>query len=286
MVKRQSLLLCSLCCLPLAFAQDSPFDCHVSLDGGARKYDLTSLKGEHTASRTRDTPPTTMVDEVRFDLCEDLKPRDGVAAADQCTSNTRACFTKTNKKTEQGDRIVAVIPVARSDGQTTVEVSSLSSPKGLQLIFHGSPYPTTDPQPQTFSVALLCDSTTSSPQFKSYNNSQLSVEWKTPAACEADGKEPPKDGDKEGDGGNGGQEDAHVGSGLGWFFLLLLLAFAAYFALGAYYNYTTYGATGSDLIPHRDFWRDVPYLIRDVVSHLCSSFRPRRTSSRGGYIAV
>src|SRR5438477_10087003 len=30
----------------------------------------------------------------------------------------------------------------------------------------------------------------------------------------------------------------------------LLLAFASYFGLGAYYNYSTYGATGVDLIPY------------------------------------
>jgi autophagy-related protein 27 len=85
----------------------------------------------------------------------------------------------------------------------------------------------------------------------------------------------------------------------------LVLGFIGYFLLGAYYNYTTYGASGSDLIPyvpslahvvmsmlivylcrHRDFWREVPYMLRDVVSHLCSSFRPRHSSSRGGYIAV
>lgn len=29
----------------------------------------------------------------------------------------------------------------------------------------------------------------------------------------------------------------------------LFLAFIGYFALGAYYNYSTYGATGADLIP-------------------------------------
>lgn len=28
-----------------------------------------------------------------------------------------------------------------------------------------------------------------------------------------------------------------------------LLAFVAYFGLGAYYNYSTYGASGVDLIP-------------------------------------
>src|SRR5712675_388298 len=31
--------------------------------------------------------------------------------------------------------------------------------------------------------------------------------------------------------------------------LRLFIAFAGYFVLGAYYNYTTYGATGVDLIP-------------------------------------
>ena len=30
----------------------------------------------------------------------------------------------------------------------------------------------------------------------------------------------------------------------------LVLAFGAYFGLGAYYNYSTYGATGLDLIPY------------------------------------
>jgi autophagy-related protein 27 len=81
----------------------------------------------------------------------------------------------------------------------------------------------------------------------------------------------------------------------------------SYFALGAYYNYSTYGATGLDMMPwvplyyllgfplqailtpasprHRDFWREVPYMLRDVVNHLCASFRPRH-SSRGGYIVV
>jgi len=30
----------------------------------------------------------------------------------------------------------------------------------------------------------------------------------------------------------------------------LLLAFAGYFVVGAYYNYSTYGARGADLIPY------------------------------------
>lgn len=37
---------------------------------------------------------------------------------------------------------------------------------------------------------------------------------------------------------------------------------------------------------HRDFWREVPYMFQDVISHLCSTVRPRQSSSRGGYISV
>lgn len=60
---------------------DSPFDCYVNK--GDKKYDLHSIGGEHSASRERDSPPTKYRDTVRFNLCEDLKPQDGVASEDQ-----------------------------------------------------------------------------------------------------------------------------------------------------------------------------------------------------------
>lgn len=68
-------------------AQDgsNPFDCRVRTND--LTYDLTPLQGEHTVSRTRDTPPSSWVDSVRFDLCADLKLQDGVAADDQVRSN-------------------------------------------------------------------------------------------------------------------------------------------------------------------------------------------------------
>jgi hypothetical protein len=72
-----------LCFLHLVHAQDdsSNFDCHLTV--GSLKYDLTALAGEHTISRTRETPPSTMVDSLRFDLCGDLKPLEGVKEGDQ-----------------------------------------------------------------------------------------------------------------------------------------------------------------------------------------------------------
>ena len=142
------ILRCSTFWLSLTFAnillvlgvaaQDGtdPFNCHVRTND--LTYDLTPLQGEHTASRTRETPPSNWVDSVRFNLCADLKPQDGVGAGDQvcgrpdvtvffksrltshlcliqCSGGTRACLTKTNRKGDNSDRVVAVIPLAQTN---------------------------------------------------------------------------------------------------------------------------------------------------------------------------
>ena len=88
----------------------------------------------------------------------------------------------------------------------------LTAPKGLQVLFHGGSYPETDPLPHSFNVTLLCATSYSDPTFVSYDGKDFKIEWQAPAGCEigSDG------GDKESDGGSG----EHVGSGIGWFFLL------------------------------------------------------------------
>lgn len=56
---------------------------------------------------------------------------------------------------------------------------------------------------------------------------------------------------------------------------------------GMWYNYTTYGAKGLDLLPHKEFWRDLPALFSDLASHITSSIRGSSSgSSRGGYTAI
>jgi hypothetical protein len=256
---------------------------------GELNYDLSSLGGTKTLTRARDSPPSNYEDELRFDLCGELQQVEGRAAEDQCPSGTRACFTSINNKGENSARITAVIPLAEST--SLPETSTLSSPNGISITFIGASYPpsSSDSVSQSLKISLICAESTSEPQFSSYENGQVLVDWSSPAACGSTETPPPKE--DEGNGGNGGSDNGEqtpiesVGSGLGFFFLMLLLASASYFALGAYYNYSTYGARGLDLIPHRDFWREVPYMLQDVVAHLCSNVRMRR-SSRGGYIAV
>lgn len=103
-------------------------ECHLSV--GDYKYDLSALSGDHTTSRTRSSPPTTITDTLRFNVCKELSPLEGVPPGDQvrirnnlrvlfsdefvqCSSGTWACFSKTNVKQGEPDRVFAVIPIAQ-----------------------------------------------------------------------------------------------------------------------------------------------------------------------------
>ena len=141
-----------------------------------------------------------------------------------------------------------------------------SAPRGVKMTLHGPSYPsstTLEPTPQAFVLNLLCATEASEPEFKSYDGAQAVVEWSAPSGCGFRG-----DSSTDEDSNTPEKEVESVGSGIGWFFLLfvfllltkhgefltrvtlrLFISFAGYFALGAYYNYTTYGATGVDLIP-------------------------------------
>jgi len=253
------------------------------------KFDLTSLSGEHVINRTRETPPTTMVDSLRFNLCAGLEPQGNLPEQEQCEPGTIFCLTKINKKLKEEDRVIAVIPIAQMSTLEPKYNASSLSPKFISLFLNGPDYPspsTPFSKPQSLNLTVICHPLeTSDPIFISYDGSKLDVEWTNSAGC------PFREGDKDDDKNDDKKEDKlpdhkNVGSGLGWFSLAVFLSLAAYFGLGAYYNYSTYGARGADLIPHRDFWKEVPYMLSDVVSHLCSNIRPRRTSSRGGYISV
>ncbi|KAF9528460.1 autophagy-related protein 27 [Crepidotus variabilis] len=262
------------------------FDCHVTVND--LKFDLTSMGGEHILNRTRSTPPTTMIDSLRFDLCADLKRMDYLSEHDQCSSNTRVCLTKVNQKDKETDRVTAVIPVAESSS-VEVEFTVSNEPKSLTIQFHGGTYAGTSTK-QTLNLTVFCDpDKLSDPQFIGYDGSRVDVEWHGPPGCSfaeapKDGGNEGKEGEKPSEGG-GKPPDESVGSGIGWFFLVILIALLTYFGLGAYYKYSTYGASGLDLIPHRDFWKEVPYMLSDVFSHLCASSRPRR-AARSGYISV
>lgn len=259
----------------VAAAED--FECRENTQIKGNEYDLTSLNAARSASRERNTPPTTMVDSIRFNLCADLESSD-LPEQDQCPGGTRACLTKTNKREGEQDRIIAVIPLATT-GTASPEYSALTGSDGFTVLLHGKAYPENGTN-QNFNITLVCSQEASDPTFVDYNNGLGSVKWSTPAACpKKKGDPPPTDKPDETH-----EPSSPPGSGIGWFFLLLFLVLAAYFLIGIYHNYTNYGASGWDLIPHRDFWREVPYLLRDLGYHLVTALRGG--PSRGGYQSV
>jgi len=72
--------------LLLSSVRAEDFDCHVSVKG--LEFDLTALRGEHTAtSEVREFPPTSYKDTARINLCEDLATLDGTPAQDQVSKS-------------------------------------------------------------------------------------------------------------------------------------------------------------------------------------------------------
>ena len=55
---------------------------------------------------------------------------------------------------------------------------------------------------------------------------------------------------------------------------------------GIFYNHQQYSAKGWDLIPHRDFWREIPTLISDLFGHIYGGLRGAGGPSRGGYSSL
>lgn len=57
------------------------WDCKVAV--GSASWDLTSLGSEKIVNRTRSSPPSEYVEEVRWNTCNELKEREGYDKADQ-----------------------------------------------------------------------------------------------------------------------------------------------------------------------------------------------------------
>jgi hypothetical protein len=71
----------------LATADD--FTCAPTTLISGKEYDLSALNVVKTVSRTRQTPPSTMIDTITFNLCADIELNDTPAADQVSQSPTR-----------------------------------------------------------------------------------------------------------------------------------------------------------------------------------------------------
>ncbi|KAF9147462.1 hypothetical protein BG015_010910, partial [Linnemannia schmuckeri] len=127
-------------------------------------------------------------------------------------------------------------------------------------------------QDQSTVITFICDTSATddnlAPTLTGYQNGIASFQWKHKSACAVHTQLP--------------VQESMSGFSV---FLTVFFSFAfIYLALGAVYNHQVYGAKGLDLLPHKDFWRDFPSLVVDVVHHVWDSVTGRARG--GGYVSV
>ncbi|BGP49102.1 type II membrane protein [Rhodotorula kratochvilovae] len=267
-----------------ATAALAAWDCALQL--GASRFDLAKIQGVHSWDTEEQTPPTVTKTRYALSLCSALpSPTASTPAEDDCPPGTRLCMRAFSARSGLEDRLLSVVPIAGElDGSElnprAVEKEGEKVDKAWVLELGGGKYNGVE---QKARIEMRCDdgAKETTPTVEDYDPKAglLSLKWTTSAACAttnggdpAPPPPPPKEGDSKQDKSSGGM------GFFGWFFTLLFLALLGYFAVGAYHNYTTYGATGWDMVPHRDVWRDLPFVVADLFKG--------RGGSRNGYSAL
>ncbi|KWU42419.1 hypothetical protein RHOSPDRAFT_36028 [Rhodotorula sp. JG-1b] len=267
------------------------WDCS-PLTVGGHSFDLSSLKGVHTWDRESQTPPTVTKNRYALSLCSPLPDPSSDAPEDDCPSGTRLCLRTFTSRPGLEDRVLSVVPIITNDADA-VPSKKGDTDTAEEWIFEmgGGNYNGVD---QRVKIDFKCDkgAKETQPSVDDYDPKAgiLYLSWTTSAACPTSNDTPPPNQDEgnnkdddppEDDDGESGRDPVGNSKGLGffgWFITLLFLGFAGYLILGAYHNRTTYGATGWDMVPHRDVWRDLPYVVSDLFKG--------RGASRNGYSAL
>ncbi|KAJ1024033.1 hypothetical protein NDA13_004863 [Ustilago tritici] len=274
----------------------SPFDCGNVAVSSKQSFDLSKISYPIRTSNTESTPPSETKTSIDIDLCKPLDSDPNRDEKDQCPRGTRICITIETIK--DGKTIVTqAIPVAYSgeSGGSKIEAKVEwgeeleGGEKSIELQLPGATYAGRE---QKAELELVCDpkaDADSHPTARSYDRAdgKLKLRWPTKFACSSaaskpgsGGGSPSKGGSDDGDKGNSGSgSDASSGWGFfSWLFFLLSVGFVAYMGIGMYNNYNNYGASGWDLVPHKDFWRESPYIARDAASHVWQTV----SGNRGG----
>ncbi|KAF7723055.1 hypothetical protein EC973_002389 [Apophysomyces ossiformis] len=253
------------------------------------ELDLSKLNRLFEIKDVKKTQPAEETTEFQINPCDALTPPTD-KQEEYCEPGTVGRVVYTFK---DGKAVVPVVqPIAGEyqNSKLEPEFKVLSTEEDLSktgsrysLVLNGGRQ---NDQKYSAQITLECDESQdrnkepAEPTIVTYQNNVLTIQWKTVFACAA------KPGEKLPDNGNDQSSPADGGmSGVGIFFTTVGVLAAVYFIGGAIYNFKVYNARGLDLIPHRDFWLDLPYLIRDLIAHIVDSIMSHRRGS-GGYVSV
>jgi len=71
----------------------------------------------------------------------------------------------------------------------------------------------------------------------------------------------------------------------GWkFIFFVFFVFGLYITLGVVYNIKRMGASGLDALPHREMWRDLPFLVRDGIFFTVDTIKSKGKSQYESYL--
>ncbi|KAJ3099344.1 hypothetical protein HDU97_003269 [Phlyctochytrium planicorne] len=226
--------------IPAAYAA---IDCK-GLKVADNSYDLSDLSEAFLVTREEKNPPTKNKIETIFSLCKPIDQKRDAPAEDQCDSSSFICEITTNiKDSAKVEKERVIYTKSWSNGKYDASVTD----DGIFLDYSGSKYKDKD----------LFDIKKGEPKIDAFNTTNLDVSWKTAAACST------KDLPVAGKGM----------SGWGIFFLLLFIAFIAYFILGSAYKYDPHYTVlrihhFPDFIPNHRFWENAFKTVTDFFSNL------------------
>ncbi|OAD77696.1 hypothetical protein PHYBLDRAFT_141562 [Phycomyces blakesleeanus NRRL 1555(-)] len=259
------------------------------------ELDLSRLNKEFVVTQKASTVPATRTTEIKINICDAL-PAPKENDVDDCPKGSYICRRIIYNK--DGKDIVTEVQTISGDFDKEKKlVGNFKAPEDEEDLSNDGIVYTLElgggkvgERAQSAQITLECDKSISRedepkpPTVLSYTSNKLTLRWKTALACavKPDEKKPDNGNDKKGDETPQPKEGM---SGVGIFFTTVLVLLAIYFVGGAFYNFKMYNAQGLDLIPHRDFWFDLPYLIKDIFSHLVDTIMSHRRGS-GGYVAV
>ncbi|POW04622.1 hypothetical protein PSTT_10277 [Puccinia striiformis] len=246
-----SLLLLLLSPLLPVTAQDKLVDCKYSSPQGA-SYDFNNLIDPKSwplnLTTITSTPPSTTIETILVSICKKLP-------TDHQTQNPRLLV-----------QIGHTLPTP-----TYIALRQIGNQESVQLTIKGSIY--NDIQQTTY-LNLICpnskeavsEEVSSKPTRTIYDRIQgsLNITWITPTACASTTNQ-----------NSGKSSSTHTFQN---FITVLVVLFFIYLIIGMWYNYSTYGLTGIDGLPHKTFWEEVPKITQEFIRNLCGS----RTSSVQG----
>ncbi|RHZ75014.1 hypothetical protein Glove_218g25 [Diversispora epigaea] len=257
----------------------TPLNCS-DIEVSGMRFNIAALDQVLNINKTTDSPPTKKNITYFINPCSPL-PYDDKADEEtklsKCHDGTLICEITTHWNPRTGITLItSVIPVAvnstnddnKDNDDNNQDFIVELGPKANVDDIHGPLIITLygdkingandEKQQQKANITFICDpdQKNENPNVISYKDNTLQIEWKTEHAC--------------------GVRIPEVYKGLGGFTKFLIFIFmvlALYLIIGAGYNYQVYRSQGWDLLPNRDFWRDVPYMASDLTKNLYNTVR-------------